>query len=350
MVHKPSICTMSLGRCFAGHSMSHKLDMAQKYGFAGVEVFYEDLLDMASCDEPSAAAQLSAARSLRRMCEARGLGVACLQPFMHYGGETDRRAHRRRVEEFRVFVAVARELGTDLVVLPSSFLPAAQVTEDLGVIVEDLREVADIAAAQTPAVKVAYEALAWGTRVDTWEGSWEVVRRVGRDNFGICFDSFNLAGRVYADPASATGRTGDDAEEAVAASVRGILEEVDPAKVFAVQVADAERLGEPLVKGHAFYDEEQPCRMSWSRNCRLLYGEGYLPCREVLDAVVNGLGYEGWLSFEVFNRRLAERDGGVPEEMAARGARSWARMVEELGLKVEGRDGDAGQRDVQARL
>ena len=301
--------------------MSHKLDMAQKYGFAGVEVFYEDLLDMASCDEPSAAAQLSAARSLRRMCEARGLGVACLQPFMHYGGETDRRAHRRRVEEFRVFVAVARELGTDLVVLPSSFLPAAQVTEDLGVIVEDLREVADIAAAQTPAVKVAYEALAWGTRVDTWEGSWEVVRRVGRDNFGICFDSFNLAGRVYADPASATGRTGDDAEEAVAASVRGILEEVDPAKVFAVQVADAERLG-----------------------------EGYLPCREVLDAVVNGLGYEGWLSFEVFNRRLAERDGGVPEEMAARGARSWARMVEELGLKVEGRDGDAGQRDVQARL
>ena len=346
MVHKASICTMSLGRCFAGHSMEHKLDMARKYGFEGIEVFYEDLLDLAGNDS-AVTAQLSAARSLRHMCNSRGLEIICLQPFMHYGGEVNRELHKQRIEEFHIWTKLAHILGTDLVVLPSSFLPASQISEDLNLIVDDLKEVADIALRQSPPLRVAYEALSWGTRIDTWEGSWDMVQKVDSPNFGICFDSFNIAGRIYADPASYTGTT-VDADDAVARSVERLLSVVDPEKIFVVQVADAERLSSPLVKGHDFYNAEQPCRMSWSRNCRLLYGEGYLPCREILDAIVNSLHYDGYLSFEVFNRRLADRDGTVPEEMASRGARSWKKMVEDLSLITS--KSTTAEHDIQARL
>ena len=48
MACKPGICTMSLGRYYAGHSLEHKLDMAKKYALVGIELFYEDLRDVAS--------------------------------------------------------------------------------------------------------------------------------------------------------------------------------------------------------------------------------------------------------------------------------------------------------------
>lgn len=86
MAVKRAICTMSLGRCFAGHSLAHKLDMARQYGFTGIELFYEDLVDLTR-DMPGGdteANQLSAAASIRKLCANRQLDIICLQPFMHY--------------------------------------------------------------------------------------------------------------------------------------------------------------------------------------------------------------------------------------------------------------------------
>ena len=126
--------------------------------------------------------------------------------------------------------------------------------------------------------------------------------------------------------------------------------DIDIEKVFLIQVADGERLTEPLIKGHPFYNSEQPSRMSWSRNARLFYGEpqhgGYLPVRYVLAAIIQGLGFKGWLSFEVFNRRLAEKDYAVPEEMAKRAAVSWMKMKKDVGLRT----GDKTQSKMQAML
>lgn len=340
MVHKPSICTMSLGRCFAGHAIQHKLDMAHKYGFQGIELFYEDIVELTNtmAGGATAANLLSAASHIRQLCQTRGLTIICLQPFMHYGGLVDRDLHRQKVDEMHLWVQLVHELGTNLILFPSSNLPASQITDDMDLIAADFREMADIGLEARPAVKFAFEALCWGTRVDTWEASWDVVQRVDRSNFGLCLDSFNIAGRIYADPAVASGRT-PNGEAAVIRSITEMIASVDVSKIFLVQVADAELLSQPLTTHHEFYNPEQPARMSWSRNARLFYGEeehgAYLPARAILSAIVNDLRYDGWLSFEVFNRALLKTDGTIPEVMAQRASQSWQKMVEELDLKTE---------------
>lgn len=331
---------MSLGRCFAGHSLPHKLDMAQKYGFKGIEVFYEDLVDFSKAFPGGGSPddQVAAAHAIHQLCAARDLTVICLQPFMHFGGLVDRDQHRKRIDELRLWFELAHALETDLILFPSSFLSEDEVTDDMDLIVADFVEAAEMGLQQEPVINFAYESLCWGTRTDTWEASWDLAQRVDRPNFGVCLDSYNILGRIYADPASPTGRT-DDCEQATVDSIKRILSDIDVAKVFLIQVADGELLSPPLDTSHPFYNPEQPTRMSWSRNARLFYGEpqygGYLPCKQVLRAVVQGLGFEGWLSFEVFNRRLAEPDATVPEEMARRAAESWVKMKAELGLRTE---------------
>ncbi len=343
---KLAITSMSLGRCYAGHSFTHKLDMAKKYGYQGIELFHEDLADVAdglSGEQPSPTgpplwAQLAAARHIRQMCEIRGIQILCLQPFSHYDGLLDREEHEHRLDQLEFWFKLARELGTDIIQIPASFLPAHLVSEDFGLIVSDLRKVADMGMQENPPIRFAYESLCWSTRVDTWERCWEVVQRVDRPNFGMCLDTYNIAGRIYADPTAVSGRTAN-AEEAVRESMARLVSQVDVSKVFYVQVVDAERLSEPLVPGHPFYHPEQPARMSWSRNCRLFYGEkdrgGYLPIKQISQAFFHGLGFQGWVSLELFNRRMADEGAEVPEELARRGAISWRKLQEDMGLKTE---------------
>jgi len=337
---------MSLGRCYAGHTFARKLDAAQKYGYQGIELFHEDLADIAdqlsgeapTPEGPSAAAQLMAARHILQMCKSRGIEIVCLQPFAHYEGLLDREEHERRLQKLTLWIELAHELETDIIQIPANFLPSSQVSTDLDLMVSDLQKVADIGLQATPPIRFAYESLCWSTRVDHWEQCWDVVQRVDRPNFGVCLDTFNIAGRIYADPTSSTGRT-PNAVEAVKQSIANLVSQVDVSKVFYVQVVDAERLQEPLLPGHEYYNEEQPARMSWSRNCRLFYGEkeygAYLPVKEIAQAFFHGIGFEGWVSLELFNRRMADTDSDVPEELARRGAISWAKLVKDMRLTVD---------------
>ncbi|KAI1459825.1 xylose isomerase-like protein [Annulohypoxylon moriforme] len=337
---KLAITSMSLGRCSAGHSLVHKLDMARLYGYRGVELFYEDLLDVAQQLPNNATAdnELEAAHIIRRLCQERRLAVICLQPFAHYEGLLDRQAHFRRIEQLLFWFQLARALGTDMVQIPSNFLPSSELSEDSRVAIEDLREIADIGLEQKPPIRFVYEALCWGTRCDLWEQSWDIVRAVDRPNFGLCLDTFNIAGRIYADPSSPTGRT-PNCDQAVRESIARLVDTIDIRKVFYVQVVDAEKLSEPLIPGHEFYNAEQPARMSWSRNCRLFYGEkdrgAYLPVIEISRAIFQGLGFEGWVSMELFNRRMSDEDEVVPQELASRGAIAWTKLVRDMKLRVD---------------
>ena len=339
MAHRAAICTVSLGRSSAGHALPHKLDMAQKYGFQGIEIFYEDLVHLAKSmpGGDSAENQLQAAKRIRQMCDSRSLVVIALQPFMHYEGLMNRNLHLERVAEMHHFVKLAQVLRTDLILLPSTFLPPEQVTEDMELIVEDMKEIAEIGLRETPVIRFAYEALCWGTRVDTWEASWDVVLRVNSPNFGLCLDTFNITGRIFADPAAVSGHE-VNCRGVFAASLETLLATLDMSKCFLVQIADAQRLRKPLDMLHPFYNPQQPARMSWSRNARLFYGEmelgGYLPVRAILDVLIHRLGFKGWLSFEVFNIRLLDTDKVVPEEMAQRAMKSWSRMERDLELQV----------------
>ena len=345
---------MSLGRAWV-HALPGKLISASRHGYSGIEIFHEDLIYHARSLFPDAtsprAAQLAAAHDIRQLCRSLNLSIINLQPFSQYDGLRDRAAHEQRLHELSFWFELARALDTDLIQVPASFLPEAQCTGDLDVIVADLQEISDMGARQNPPIRFAYEALCWSTHVDTWEKSWEVVQKVDRENFGICLDTFNIAGRIYADPTSATGKMAD-AEEAVKQSIKKMLDVLDVNKVFFIQIVDAERLDAPLVEGHPYYDAEQPCRMSWSRNCRLFYGEtergAYLPVRAITDAIINDLGFQGWVSMELFNRSMADPAPSTPEEHARRGAAAWKKMIDEIGLDV--RDSRADSPLVQDKI
>lgn len=338
---------MSLGRA-GHHSLEHKLQQASTAGFRGVEIFYEDLEYFARAlpgfentrdgKEPLPANQLvAAATEIRKLCADLNLEIVGLQPFLFYEGLLDRTEHAKRIEKLNVWFEIADALDVDIIQIPSNFLTASQLTGDVDAVVADMVEVADLGAKRARPIRFAYENLCWGTHVDTWEQAWEIVRRVDRTNFGMCLDTFNIAGRVWADPARADGKV-ENADEALEASLKRMVEVVDVAKVFYIQLVDAERLESPLVEGHEWYAEDQPARMSWSRNARCFMYEnergGYLPVEKVARAIVDGLGYKGWISMELFSRTMSDPRPEVPKEHASRGIRSWEKIVNALALSV----------------
>ena len=336
MPHRLAIASMSLGRASV-HKLPNKLDQAAKHGFEGIELFFEDLehLSRELYGGTTPENLIAAAKEVRKLCADRNLQIICLQPFMHYEGLKDRQEHAARIDQLRLWFKIAKALGTDVIQIPSSFLPKDVITADVDTIVQDLREVAEMGLRESPVIRFAYESLSWATHVDTWEQCWEIVSLVDCPNFGICLDTFNIAGRVYADPAAQSGKT-FSADADIKASIERLGKTVDRKKVFFVQVVDAERLDYPLVKGHEYYNSDQLPRMSWSRNCRLFYGEqdrgGYLPVRELADAFLNSIGYEGWWSLELFNRVMADKDPTIPAQLASRGAISWQKLKKDLHI------------------
>jgi 3-dehydroshikimate dehydratase len=337
MFYKPAIASMSLGRAWV-HDLPYKLDCAVANNFTGIEIFFEDLeylarseSDLAPSASPSAEAQLHAASSIRKLCDERKLTIIGLQPFMHYEGLRDREEHKSRIEKLKLWFNIAKLLGTDIIQIPGNFLPPSEITGDLDIVVADLQEVADMGLKEEPIIKFAYENLCWSTYFDTWEKAYQLVERVDRSNFGMCLDTFNIAGRVYADPASSNGKT-PNAEEDMKKSLEEMVKRVDIKKVFYIQVVDAEKMREPLVEGHAWYNEDQPSRMSWSRNARLFAFEegGYLPVLDVTRAIIEGLGYKGWVSMELFSRTMGEAGTEVPKEHARRARLAWEKLEKEI--------------------
>lgn len=213
------------------------------------------------------------------------------------------------------------------------------VTGDLDIVAADLREIADIGAAQNPPFRFAFENLCFGTFFDTWDKAWAVVAAVDRPNFGMCLDTFNIAGGSWADPSREDGKI-ENADALFKASMREMAQTIDPKKIFYVQIVDAERLERKLDTTHEFHVDGQEPRMSWSRNCRLFLCEeergGYLPVLDVLHALCDppekgGLGYKGWVSFELFNRSLVEEGSQVPKEHAERAMESWRKTAKRMG-------------------
>ncbi|RHZ44497.1 sugar phosphate isomerase/epimerase family protein [Aspergillus thermomutatus] len=340
MPNRLGIGSMSLGRPGI-HDLPTKLHQASRHGYQGIELFFDDLDFLARSSFNGCL--IAAAHEVRRLCDTLRLSIICLQPFLFYEGLLDRTQHEHLVtEKLPQWFLLARILNTDLIQIPSNFLPPdpatgeSRTTGHLPTIVADLQRLADLGRAQSPPVRFVYEALAWGTHIDTWEQAWDVVARVDRPNLGLCLDTFNLAGRVYADPAAPSGTT-PHAEADLHASLQRLRARVDVAKVFYLQLVDGERLAAPLDAHHPFHVPGQPARMSWSRNARLFPFEpergGYLPVLEVARAFFD-LGFEGWVSLELFSRTLADPDPATPEAHAIRGYRSWVKLVEALKLEV----------------
>jgi 4-hydroxyphenylpyruvate dioxygenase len=241
--------------CLSG-TLEDKLAAAAAAGFDGIEVFEQDLI--ASPWSPA---------DIAGRCAELGLTIDLYQPFRDLDStDADRFARNlRRLE--RKFDVMA-QLGTTTVLVCSSVAPDAVADPDL--LAQQLATAAGAAAQH--GLRIAYEALAWGRHVDTWESSWRAVRQADHPALGVCLDSFHVLSRG-GDPAG--------------------FAEIAPGKIFFLQLADAPHLRMDVLQ--------------WSRHHRLFPGQGTFDLPGFLAAVLDA-GYTGPLSLEVFNDVFRQAD------------------------------------------
>ncbi len=268
--------------CLSG-ALEDKLAAAATAGFDGVEIFEPDLV--ASPMSPG---------EVRLRCADLGLSIDLYQPFRDLDSTDDDRLaanHRRAEHKFDVM----RALGTDTVLVCSSVAPDAVADPDR--LAGQLHGLADRAAER--GLRLAYEALAWGRHVDTWEASWDVVRRADHPALGLCLDSFHVLSR--------TSETD---------GIAGLPGE----KIFFLQLADAPVLSMDVLQ--------------WSRHHRLFPGQGGFDLPRFLAAVLDA-GYAGPLSLEVFNDVFRQAD---PVRTAVDGHRSLLALAEATAAGGAGTD------------
>ena len=260
--------------CLSG-TLEGKLAAASAAGFDGIEVFEPDLVA-----SPWAPAELAA------RCADLGLSIDLYQPFRDLDSTDPARFARNLRRAGRKFDVMA-ELGTTTVLVCSSV--SADAVADPDQLAEQLAVAAG--AAGERGLRIAYEALAWGSEVSTWERSWDAVRRAGHPALGLCLDSFHVLSRG-GDPAGFADVPGD--------------------RLFFLQLADAPALRMDVLQ--------------WSRHHRLFPGQGAFDLPHFVDCVL-AAGYAGPLSLEVFNDVYRQAD---PARTAVDAMRSLLWLEEHL--------------------
>ncbi|MGC9495625.1 bifunctional sugar phosphate isomerase/epimerase/4-hydroxyphenylpyruvate dioxygenase family protein [Streptomyces sp. WG7] len=269
---RTSIATVSLSG-----SLTEKLTAASLAGFDGVEIFENDLLASPLTPE-----------EVRAHCADLGLTVDLYQPMRDMEAlpeEEFARALRRARHKFELM----RRLGADTVLVCSSVSPHA--VDDDALAAEQLNRLAGLA--QDHGVRVAYEALAWGRHISTYDHAWRVVKSAGHPALGTCLDSFHILSR------------GSDPQG---------IEDIPGEKIFFLQLADAPLLAMDVLQ--------------WSRHYRCFPGQGGFDVAGLLRHVLRA-GYDGPLSLEVFNDVFRQSEAG-PTAVDAQ--RSLLLLQETVGL------------------
>ncbi|KAJ7267460.1 xylose isomerase-like protein [Mycena rebaudengoi] len=423
MAPRYAIASLSLGSC-AHHQLPTKIRTAARLGYDGIEMFIPDF--EAFVDEvrtgglhhelfpqgtppTEASLEVACAKAIGALCDSLGIAIPLLQPLRGFENFASRNALGggglpAALEEAERWMKLMPHFGAPLLLVCSNFIepedhpfapfdpevsqqpsftresegqttppgPASspfypaltqdQISTYLDAQVDAFRALGKVAARY--GVRIGYEALAWGTVVDNWEQVWDVVRRVGRENVGIIFDSFNFLANQYADPTVPTTSLRNSAScsrtrlpipvptspplpiprlqvsltkhlrpqnGTHAALLRNLtlLGRTVPAhKIFFYQLADAAPPGLVVSTPRA------PARMAWSRTSRLFPCEdargAWLPVTDVSLALVEA-GYpatandtcgdadDAWWSLEVFNDSLNDRRAASVQEHAERG-------------------------------
>ncbi|OZD77155.1 dehydroshikimate dehydratase [Rhodococcus sp. 05-2256-B2] len=248
-----SVATVSLSG-----SLDEKMRAIAEAGFDGFEVFEPDLIS--SPDLPADIAKKAADL---------GLTVDLYQPFRDADSDDPDQFARNLVRAERKF-DVMEQLGCDLLLVCSSPLAGAVREDDM--LIEQMATLAE--RAHRRGLRLAYEALAWGSHVATYRHAWDIVRQVDHPALGTCLDSFHILSR------------GDDPSG---------IREIPGEKIFFVQLADAPHLVMDVLQ--------------WSRHHRCFPGQGNFDLA-TFGADVVASGYTGPWSLEIFNDVFRHSDTG----------------------------------------
>ncbi|MEU9188822.1 TIM barrel protein [Streptomyces sp. NPDC048484] len=253
---RTSIATVSLSG-----ALTEKLTAAARAGFDGVEIFENDLL-----------ASPLGPEEIRARCADLGLSIDLYQPMRDIEavpGDEFERNLRRAEHKFRLM----ERLGADTVLVCSSVSPLA--VDDDALAAFHLRRLAELA--DGFGIRVAYEALAWGRHVSTYDHAWRIIEAADHPALGTCLDSFHILARS-SDPKDLEG-----------------IAHIPGDKIFFLQLADA-----PLMAMDV---------LQWSRHYRCFPGQGGFDVAGLVGQVVRA-GYRGPLSLEVFNDVFRQAEAG----------------------------------------
>jgi sugar phosphate isomerase/epimerase len=197
---------------------------------------------------------------------ASGLRVTGFQVLRDFEGLSGH-LHAYKVDVAKAMLSMCRALGSNVLLACSS--SSAHASGDTALLVKDLRKLATLAVPL--GIKIAYEALSWGRHVNQVMQSWDLVAEADRANLGVTLDAFHILAQK---------------------TDLGVLDGIDPAKVFLVQLSDF------LWQETRTPDE----RIETARHYRVFPGEG-VHSDQVSDMVrrLDAMGYRGDYSFEVFN-------------------------------------------------
>ena len=257
-----------------------KLHAIRKAGFTQVMLNAGDIVGHPGGEDAAVAA-----------VRASGLRVTGFQVLRDFEGLSGH-LHAYKVDVAKAMLSMCQALGCRLLLACSS--SSAHASGDSAALVKDLRKLATLAVPL--GIRVAYEALSWGRYVNQVLHSWDLVEQADRANLGLALDSFHIMAHKT-EPA--------------------VLEEIDPAKVFLVQLSDF------LWQETRTPDE----RIDTARHYRVFPGEGVHS--EQLSTTVrtlDALGYRGDYSFEVFNDDYRQ----LPLPLVCERARRAAKWVSDL--------------------
>ena len=240
-------------RCIATVSLSgmlrEKLQAAAAARFDAVEIFENDLLQFSGSP-----------RDVRNIAADLGLGIDLFQPFRDFEGVSAAQLARNLDRAERKF-DVMQELGAPLILVCSNVQPDASGETEL--VAEQLYQLAERAAKR--GLRVGFEALAWGSKINLFSQAWAAVERANHPHLGLILDSFHTLA-LRDDPKPIAQLPGD--------------------KIFFVQLADA-----PWVNTDV---------LSHSRHYRCFPGQGEFDMAGFTAAALDA-GYTGPLSLEIFN-------------------------------------------------
>ncbi|KUI70966.1 3-dehydroshikimate dehydratase [Cytospora mali] len=358
----PSKIPLSLASCSIGlprHNLHSKLEAISQAGLQGIELSFPDLLSHANelvkfgqlkptpgktpdsdneVAEDDWPALCEAAKHVKHLCDTHNhLKIIVLQPFSNFEGWPKDSPERKQAwEKAKGWVQIMESCGCDMLQVGSTDTPSSKgITPDKRQLASDLAELADLLAQK--GFRIAYENWCWATHAPTWKDVWEVAQLAGRDNIGLCLDTFQSAGGEWGDPTTQSGRIEREgvSEPALRTSwldsLRELSRTVPAEKIYFLQISDAYHVQPPLAANPEPNDDESGLRPRgrWSHDYRPLpYDGGYLPIADFVRAVLE-TGFRGWFSVEVFDGQFEKKYGDDLMKYAEKAKESNTKLVEE---------------------
>ena len=195
-----------------------------------------------------------------------GLRVTGFQVLRDFEGLSGH-LHSYKVGIAQQMILMARALGTRVLLACSS--TSLHATDDPEAIARDLRKLAMLALPH--GIRIAFEGLSWGRHINEVHQAWAAVQLADCPNLGLAIDSYHQF--ATSTPLEA-------------------LEGVDPERIYLVQLSDF------------MWQETRTVqeRIDTARHFRVFPGEG-VHSQALVELVrkLDGMGYRGDYSFEVFN-------------------------------------------------